>query len=57
MMDNLSMFWPRLEGEILQCDLYDPFSIHDVIVILHNTFHDDGFYMMLMMLRRMHIEQ
>ena len=52
MMENLSMFHPSLEGDILLCHLHDIVILHDVIAILHNTFHGDGFFMVLMMLRR-----
>ena len=54
-MGNLSVFQPNLEGDILICHLHDPFILHDVIIILHSTFHGDGFFMMLMILRKMHI--
>ena len=54
MMDNIYMFWPSLENDILLCYLHDSIILHVVIAILHNSFHDGGFYMMLMVLRRMH---
>ena len=54
MMDNLFMFWPSLESDILLCDLHDSLILHGVISILHSTFHDGGLCMMLMMLTRMH---
>ena len=54
MMDNLSMFWPSLESDILLCHLHDSVILHGVISILHTTFHDGGFCMMLIMLRRMY---
>ena len=39
------------------CHLHDLDIPYVVIAILHSTFHDGGLCMMLMMLRRMHIEQ
>ena len=57
MMENLSMFWPILEGEILLCHLHDLVILHDVISIINSTFHGDGFFMMLNMLRRMRSRQ
>ena len=53
MMDNLSILWTTLEGDILLYNLHDPVIIHDVISILYSTFHGDGLFMVLIMLRRM----
>ena len=53
LLDDAYLYW-RCTWDFHPCHLHDSNILHDAIVILHKTFHDGGFCMMLNILRRMH---
>ena len=56
LLDDAYLYWGCTWG-FHPCHLHDLYILHDVIAILHGTFHNGGVCMMLMMLKRMHTGQ